>query len=91
MGSRLTDRTKATVAAAIAGLALFAPAAAARAEDGQTSGPTQWGLDVYGKPYPVTGWKSCAEAQAHASTPLFRADPGYNPALDPTGRGIECV
>ena len=85
---------------------LFAPAAPlAAADDGQSpagseaaSGQTQgaapsaqvWVKGPYGKLYPVGGWKSCAEAQAHADIPIKAGDPGYNPALDPAHTGIEC-
>lgn len=90
---------------AIASVLLAPSAPLAAADGGQTpSGPETasgqtpratapaqpWVKDPYGKLYPVGGWKNCAEAQAHADTPIKAGDPGYNPALDPAHRGIEC-
>ncbi|MGL6235249.1 MAG: excalibur calcium-binding domain-containing protein [Segniliparus sp.] len=65
------------------------------AASGQAQGATPpapvWVKGPYGQLYPVGGWKSCAEAQAHSDTPIKAGDLGYNPALDPTHSGIECI
>jgi hypothetical protein len=86
----LSKAPGAAIAASMAGFALFAPTAAAD-DEGPSSSPTQWNHLPDGSVYPSDGWRSCAEAASHGVIYIKRGEPGYNPALDPAGSGVECI
>ena len=58
--------------------------------DATVSDAPRWVRAPNSRLYPVGGWRSCAEAAAHADVGIIRGEPGYNPVLDPDNDGVEC-
>lgn len=89
------------VAASVAGLAAFAPAAVASADvpsgsSGTGSSTMDSGSAAIGSAQLTqTGsaggsFRNCDEARAAGRAPLFRGEDGYGPHLDPDGDGFAC-